>query len=108
MMQIPPHYKGREQAYIKHKLLETYLYKLFMILGQHVQTISYVDCFAGPWQDNADDLSDTSIGISLQTMSKCVSSLQKLNPSIRFRALFIEKDPKAFTQAKPFHQHNRK
>jgi hypothetical protein len=56
-------YKGREQAYIKHTLLETYLYKLFMILGQHVQTISYVDCFAGPWQNNSDDLSDTSIGI---------------------------------------------
>lgn len=89
-------YKGREQAYIKHVLLETYLYKLFMILGQHVQTISYVDCFAGPWQDNSDDLSDTSIGISLQTMNKCLSSLQKLNPNIRFRALFVEKNPNSF------------
>jgi three-Cys-motif partner protein len=90
------HYKGREQAFIKHTLLETYLNKLFMILGQHVPVISYVDCFAGPWQDNSDDLSATSIGISLQAMNKCLLGLQRHNPYIRFRALFVEKDPKAF------------
>ena len=34
MMENLSKYKGRQQAYIKHRLLETYLYKLFMIIGQ--------------------------------------------------------------------------
>ena len=41
-------YKGRSQAYIKHRLLEAYLKRLFMIIGQHEKVIRYVDCFAGP------------------------------------------------------------
>ena len=50
-MEIPAEYRGREQAYIKHTLLETYLFKLFMIIGQSLPTVSYVDCLAGPWQE---------------------------------------------------------
>ena len=30
---VPDAYHGREQAYIKHRLLEGYLEKLFMIIG---------------------------------------------------------------------------
>ncbi|KAF0220195.1 MAG: hypothetical protein FD174_1434 [Geobacteraceae bacterium] len=48
-MEIPAQYRGREQAYFKHCLLEAYLERLFMIVGQHQRTICYVDCFAGPW-----------------------------------------------------------
>lgn len=102
-MEIPAEYKGgREHAYIKHTLLETYLYKLFMIVGQHQQTISYVDCLAGPWQDASEDLSDTSIGRSLVTMRKCLESLRAINPNIRFRALFVEKDAKNYRRLKEY------
>jgi hypothetical protein len=45
----PEDYKGKEQTYIKHTLLNNYLYRLFMIIGQYEDSISYVDCFAGPW-----------------------------------------------------------
>jgi len=34
-MQIPESYHGREQAFVKHQLLETYLLRLFMIIGQY-------------------------------------------------------------------------
>jgi hypothetical protein len=78
MMQIPKHYKGREQAYFKHGLLKAYLERLFMIVGQHHKTICYVDCFAGPWQEKGADLEDTSIAISLKIIRKCRDGLKKL------------------------------
>jgi three-Cys-motif partner protein len=101
-MEIPAEYKGREHAYIKHLLLETYLYKLFMIVGQHQQTISYVDCLAGPWQDSSEDLSDTSIGRSLATMKNCLESLRGMNHNVRFRVLFVEKDAKKYRRLKEY------
>ncbi len=66
---VPDGYQGREQAIVKLRLLESYLEKLFMIgmssakLG--ITEICYVDCFAGPWGDEREDLSGTSIAISL-------------------------------------------
>ena len=101
-MKIPAQYRGREQALIKHQLLETYLYKLFMIVGQHQSMISYVDCFAGPWQEVSEDMSDTSIGRSLSTMKNCLESLRGMGQNIRFRALFIEKDATAFHRLKGY------
>lgn len=102
-MEIPAEYRGgREHAYIKHKLLETYLYKLFMIVGQHQHTISYVDCLAGPWQDASEDLSDTSIGRSLVTMKNCLEGLRSMNHNVCFRALFVEKDGKKHRRLKEY------
>ena len=101
-MKIPAQYRGREQALIKHQLLETYLYKLFMIVGQNQPTVSYVDCFAGPWQEASTDMSDTSIGRSLSTMKSCLESLRDMGHNIRFRALFVEKDAAAFHRLKGY------
>jgi three-Cys-motif partner protein len=101
-MEIPAQYRGREQALIKHQLLETYLYKLFMIVGQHHPTISYVDCFAGPWQEASEDMSDTSIGRSLSTMKNCLVTLQNMGHNVRFRALFVEKDATAYQRLREY------
>ncbi len=38
-MKIPNQYIGKEQAFIKHRL-ETYLERLFMIIGQHERDTS--------------------------------------------------------------------
>jgi len=92
-------YKGREQAYIKHTLLRSYLERLFMILGQHHKTICYVDCFAGPWKEGGNNLSDTSIAISLDIMEKCRKGLfLKSKRDVKFRALFIEKNKIAYNK----------
>lgn len=100
--QIPENYKGREQALIKHSLLKTYLERLFMIIGQHQQRICYVDCFAGPWQEGSSDLKDTSIAISLDIMRKCRDGLLGMGHDVQFRALFIEKDKRAFVKLESF------
>ena len=102
-MQIPAEYIGREQAYIKHTVLCTYLTRLFMIISAGESVINYIDCFAGPWQDESDELQATSIGISLKEMTKCVEQIAKIRGrAITFRALYIEKDPTAFKRLHSF------
>jgi three-Cys-motif partner protein len=95
-------YKGREQAYIKHKLLEAYLKRLFMIVGQFQRSICYVDCFAGPWEENRDDLMDTSIGISMKIMADCREALGRMGDDVRFRALYIEKSRRSHAKLQAF------
>ena len=95
-MQIPESYHGREQAFVKHQLLETYLLRLFMIIGQYQKNIRYVDCFSGPWQEGCDDLQDTSIGIALKIIQKCREGLKQMGRNVTFQALFIEKNKKSF------------
>jgi three-Cys-motif partner protein len=93
---IPQEYVGKEQAFVKHRLLETYLNKLFMIVGKHHDLISYVDCFAGPWTDDSEDLEGTSISLSLRIMRDCAAALEKMGRKVRFRALYIEKNRVAY------------
>jgi three-Cys-motif partner protein len=99
---IPPNYKGREQAFIKHTLLEQYLERLFMIIGRYAKTICYIDCFAGPWQEGSPDLNDTSISISLNIINKCKYSLKTMSKDVKFRALFIENKKKSFDKLNSF------
>ena len=102
-MPVPKEYHGREQAYVKHTILKTYLQRLFMIIGRKEAVINYVDCFAGPWSEESDDLKDTSIGISLCQMRECADALQaQFGVSVKFRALYIEKDKKAFGKLESF------
>lgn len=92
-------YVGREQSFLKHTILDTYLQRLFMIIGRSEKVINYVDCFAGPWADDNKELNDTSIGLSIGQMRKCVDDLRKKhNCSVTFRALYIEKDRSAFAR----------
>lgn len=95
-------YHGREQAFVKHKLLETYLQRLFMIIGLHQKNIRYVDCFSGPWQEESDDLQDTSIGTALKIIRKCREGLQKQRRDVTFHALFIEKDNSSFRKLQEY------
>lgn len=95
-MEVPESYRNREQAYVKHHLLRTYLERLFMIIGQSQSIIRYVDCFSGPWNERDETLQDTSIGISLGIMRKCQDGLKLRGKNVRFQALFIEKDKQAF------------
>ncbi|MBN2285193.1 MAG: three-Cys-motif partner protein TcmP [Tissierellales bacterium] len=99
---IPENYKGREQAFIKHTLLRNYLEKLFMIIGRHQRVICYVDCFAGPWQEDTNTLEDTSIAISLNIINNCKNVLARSGNNVHFRALFIEKKKKSFLKLEKF------
>jgi three-Cys-motif partner protein len=89
-------YKGREHSWIKHYLLESYLELLFMIIGQHEKRICYIDCFSGPWQEADQNLSGTSIALSLDVMRRCRESLCGRRKDVEFRALFIEKGKRSY------------
>lgn len=104
---LPEAYRGREQAYVKHYLLEAYLEKLFLIVGLGAQKLgikelAYVDCFAGPWKDESEALESTSIAISLRVLSKCRTALRGLGVDLSFRALYVEKDRRAFARLKQY------
>jgi three-Cys-motif partner protein len=101
-MIVPESYRNREQTYIKHQLLKTYLERLFMIIGQHQSVIRYVDCFSGPWNEQDENLQDTSIGICLDIMRKCRDGLARTGKSVRFQALFIEKDKRPFERLEAY------
>lgn len=106
-MAVPDAYQGREQSYVKHVLLKSYLEKLFHIIGVSSKRIGitelcYVDCFAGPWSSDTATLADTSIGISLEALENCRQQLAKLDVSLRIRALYIEKDVSAFSKLEKF------
>lgn len=98
---VPAIYDGREQAWIKHQLLENYLEKLLLIIGMSARSqgkveICYVDCFAGPWGDDSEHMEGTSIAISMRTMAMCKQKLAKLGVDATMRALYIELDKRAF------------
>ena len=106
---VPETYQGREQAYIKHRLLEGYLEKLFLIVGMSssklgVTELCYVDCFAGPWGDESKKLESTSIAISLRILDRCQQELRRHGRSTRFRALYVEKDQAAFERLEGYLQ----
>lgn len=101
-MAVPEPYKGREQTYFKHRLLVAYLERLFMIIGHHAPTICYVDCFAGPWEEQGDDLGDTSIAKSLDIIKKCREGLHSMRKPVQFRALFVEQKSKSFRKLEAY------
>lgn len=98
---VPAAYDGREQALIKHKLLEDYLEKLFLIIGMGTRSggsaeLCYVDCFAGPWGDVSEEMKATSIAISLRTLDTCRQKLASLRVFVKIKALYVEKSPVSF------------
>ncbi|HVB48354.1 MAG TPA: three-Cys-motif partner protein TcmP [Burkholderiales bacterium] len=104
---MPATYVGREQAFIKHELLKSYLEKLFHIVGLGarrlgVKELCYVDCFAGPWSDESEDLGGTSIAISLAMLEKCRAKLGELGVTPKFRSLYVEKSQRAFARLEAF------
>jgi three-Cys-motif partner protein len=101
---ITANYTGKETEFIKKELLRAYLEPLFTLLGQQEPRISYIDCFSGPLpKGSSSDLSDTSIGISMDIIEKCHNDLQeKFRKNVRFRALFIRSDQKAFDKLEGF------
>jgi three-Cys-motif partner protein len=98
---IPTAYDGREQAIVKHRLLEDYLEKLFLIIGLASRSggtteLCYVDCFAGPWGDPSEDMQATSIAISLKTLDGCRQKLASLGVYVKIRALYVEENLASF------------
>lgn len=108
---VPANYDGREHAWIKHQLLESYLEKLLLIIGMSARSqgrvrveICFVDCFAGPWGDDSQQMEGTSIAISMRTMAMCKQKLAKLGVDATMRALYVELDKRAFSRLSEYLQ----
>ena len=95
-------YTGREQTLVKHFILRKYLERFAHIIGGHWDTITYVDCFAGPWSVRSEKLEDSSFHIALEELRKARATHRQRGREIRLRCFFIEKDVKAFQLLRAF------
>ena len=105
-MQIPPEYHDREQSYLKHRVLREYLVlwgrKLGSLARRGPITLWYVDCFAGPWQSQDEELGDTSIHIGLSALEEAGRIWRDNGQEVALRAIFVEKDDKAFARLEQY------
>jgi three-Cys-motif partner protein len=100
-------YEGREHAKAKHELLESYVQRYAMIIGQSAPSLAFVDCFSGPWKSATEDLSDTSFGLSLKALRKCAAALKaRFSKTPRLRALWIEAADEPFAKLAEFARRN--
>lgn len=92
-------YDGREQTLVKHRVLHRYLQRFAFIIGSWSDSITYVDCYSGPWAERSSELTDTSFAIAVRQLK---AAQRKLRKSIRLRCLFIEKDIDAYAKLVAF------
>lgn len=95
-------YTGREQTLVKHFILRKYLERFAHIIGSYWDAITYVDCFAGPWNVRSEKLEDSSFHIALEQLRKARDKYRQQGREVRMRCFFIERDPKAFPLLKDF------
>src|SRR6478752_2860436 len=84
-------YKGREQSYVKHVLLEQYLEALIHKTASAYQHVVYVDGFAGPWQNSSEQFDDTSFGIALKALRRAKGAWRATGRDVkRSRNFFVK------------------
>jgi three-Cys-motif partner protein len=91
-------YVGREQSYVKHVFLESYLELLVHKTASGYSHIVYVDGFAGPWQSANEKFEDTSFGIALNALRRAKRSWKEKHREVRMSALLVERDSSAYAQ----------
>jgi three-Cys-motif partner protein len=96
-------YAGREQTFVKHFILQRYLERFAHIVASGFDTITYVDCFAGPWQERSANLADTSFSIAIRELKKAKKTHKEISGrNICLRCFFIEKDREAYGRLREF------
>jgi three-Cys-motif partner protein len=91
-------YAGREQSYVKHVLLESYLEKLVHKVASRYDQIAYVDGFAGPWLSANERFEDTSFGIALSALRRAKATWKQNSRDVRMSAFLVERDKTAYSQ----------
>jgi three-Cys-motif partner protein len=89
-------YAGREQAYVKHVLLESYLERLVHKVASTYDHVAYVDGFAGPWQSANEKFEDTSFGIALSALRSAKATWKRHGRDVRMSAFLVEKGKSAY------------
>lgn len=99
-------YAGREQAFIKHCLLENYLPEWGYKTGTAWDNLVYVDGFAGPWGVQHGDLADSSFGVAIDALRSLRQGLAARGRSINVRSILVERRPSAFSRLESFSTHH--
>ncbi|MPZ32894.1 MAG: three-Cys-motif partner protein TcmP [Rhodospirillales bacterium] len=96
----PASYKGREQTYVKHVFLDRYLERVALVTlaSGGWSGFVYVDGYSGPWQAQGEKSEDTSVSIALTKLNIVRQALQKIGKETQTSALFVERNPSAFTE----------
>jgi len=98
-------YERREQAYVKHFVLQHYLQKLALKIGSFKPgtTLNYIDGFSGPWQHATEELRDTSPHVALTELCAARAVLRELPRPVELnvRGMFVEHDREAFSLLQP-------
>jgi three-Cys-motif partner protein len=95
-------YTGREQAYIKHYLLEKYLAPFMYKVGSKWDSIVYIDAFSGPWQTTRKDYADSSFAIAIETLREARAGLMERGRKLRIESILVEEDKGAFAALESF------
>lgn len=105
-MEIPPEYEGREQSYLKHRVLQEYLrewsHKIASLGRNGRVRLWYVDCFAGPWNSRNENRTDTSIYIGLKALEEAAHTWARQGYPVDTSAIFVEKNPSAYRELDQF------
>lgn len=110
-MIVPPEYSGREQSWLKHRVLEEYLrhwgHKVGSLATTQRMKLWFVDCFAGPWRSQDQDLRDTSIDIGLRALTAAHRTWVDAGADLELGAVFVEKDQRSFQELEEYlHRHH--
>lgn len=89
-------YVGREQAFVKHFFLESYLESLIYKTAGKFDQIAYVDGFSGPWQSTGEDFADTSFGIALAALRKARATWKEHGRDVQMSAYLVERAASAY------------
>jgi three-Cys-motif partner protein len=96
-------YIGREQTLVKHIILKHYLERFAIIVGSHWDTLTYVDCFSGPWNVQSNGFKDSSFAIAIEQLRKARDIHKKrTGKTLKLRCFFLEKTPSAYTKLTQF------
>jgi three-Cys-motif partner protein len=96
-------YAGREQTLVKHTILRNYLERFAVIVGFYWNTLTYVDCFSGPWNIQSENFEDSSFAIAIAQLRKAREFHQaRSGRTLKLRCLFLERKRSAYNKLKQF------
>jgi len=94
---------GREQAYVKHSLLDVYLPELAYRVGRTWESIAYIDGFAGPWQTQDPGHADSSFGIAIDALRRSQKGLREVHGrELHVECILVEQNKVAFKELEQF------
>jgi three-Cys-motif partner protein len=96
-------YDGREQAYVKHCLLEEYLPDWAYKVGSTWDSLAYIDAFAGPWQTKHPNYADSSFGIAVDSLRRCQKGLRESRGrDLHVECILVEQEEEVFAHLERF------